>query len=80
MDVVRVLLELGAKFDVSEPERNPLFGAIYGGHAQVAKLLIDSGIDTTVKYSGKNMTNMDALAFARQFGRAEIVQLLKDPA
>ena len=76
LEVVRCLIERGASLDVSEPERNPLFGAIYGGHTAVAKLLIDSGIDTSVKYSGENMTNMDALAFAKEWGRSDIVEML----
>lgn len=57
--------------------RNPLFGAIHGGHTDVAKLLIESGIDTAANYTGENMTNMDALAFAKEWGRSEIVALLE---
>ena len=34
-DTVKYLLSCGAKLDVSEPERNPLFSAIYGGHPAV---------------------------------------------
>ncbi len=80
LEIVRRLLELGAMLDVSEPERNPLFGAIYGGHTQVAKLLIDNGIDISVKYTGENMTNIDALAFAKEWGRTDIVALLEAKA
>lgn len=76
VDVVRYLLSEGATIDVSQPERNPLFGAIYGGHTAVAKLLIDKGIDTHVKYTGGSMKEMDALAFAKEWGRNDIVDLL----
>jgi hypothetical protein len=76
LDIVRYLLSQRAEMDVSEPERNPLFGAIHGGHTVIAKLLIDSGIDTHVKYSGERMKDMDALAFAREWGREEIIALL----
>ncbi len=76
LESVQCLLNHGAKLDVSNSVGNPLFGAIYGGHTEVARLLIDSGIDTTVKYSGENMTNMDALAFAKEWGRSEIVDML----
>ena len=76
LEVVRYLLSRGAELDVSEPERNPLFGAIQEGRADIAKLLIDSGIDTHVKYTGENMNGMDALAFAREWGRSDIVDLL----
>lgn len=76
-NVVSYLLENGATFDVSEPTRNPLFGAISGGHTEVATLLIDNGIDISVKYTGESMTNMDALAFAREWGSSDIVALLE---
>lgn len=75
-DIVEYLLDQNATMDISEPERNPLFGAIHWGHADIAKLLIDRGIDTKVTYSGKNMKDMDALAFAREWGRMDIVNLL----
>lgn len=64
--------------DVSDPERNPLFGAIYGGHIEIVRLLIDQGIDTHVKYTGKSMKNMDALAFARERGQMDIAALLAE--
>jgi ankyrin repeat protein len=76
LDVVQYLLGRGAALDVSEPERNPLFGAIYGGHTAIAKLLVDSGIDTKISYTGEWMKNMDALAFAREWGRTDIAELL----
>ena len=76
LGIVEYLLSQGAELDLTEPERNPLFGAIHGGHTSVAKLLIDRGINTDVKYSGDVMKEMDALQFARQWGRSEIVELL----
>lgn len=76
IEVVRYLLSAGAEMDVSDPTRNPLFGAIYGGHIDVAKLLIESGIDTQIKYTGDRMKNMDALGFAREQGQNEIADLL----
>ena len=66
------------RWDVSEPTRNPLFGAIHGGHTAIAKLLIDNGIDTSVSYTGENMTGIDAMAFAREWGRSDIVELLEE--
>ncbi len=74
--VVRFLLEAGAFMDVSEPDRNPLFSAIHGGHSIVANTLIKAGIDFGVSYSGERMKNMDALAFAREWGRTDIAELL----
>ena len=76
VDVIEYLLSKGAIMDVGEPNRNPLFAAIYGGHTAVAKLLIEKGIDTKLKYSGESMKNMDALAFAKEWGRTDIIDLL----
>ncbi|MFJ5772511.1 suppressor of fused domain protein [Psychrobacillus sp. NPDC093180] len=78
IDVVRYLLAYGAELDVSEPERNPLFGAISNGHVEIANLLIESGIDTDIKYSGESKKNMDALTFAKEQGQEEIMKLLED--
>lgn len=77
-EIVLYLLSKGATMDVSEPNRNPLFGAIYSGQAEIARILIENGIDTTVKYTGDSMKNMDALAFAKEWGRTEIIELLQE--
>jgi ankyrin repeat protein len=74
--IVRLLIEVGAELDVSEPERNPLFGAIYGGHLDVVKLLIERGSDYRVRYTGESMKDMDAVAFARERGHLEIARYL----
>lgn len=76
LEVVRCLLAHGATMDLREPIWNPLFSAIRGGHTHVAKLLIESGVDTEIKYSGENMRDMDALSFARHWGRTDIAALL----
>ena len=62
--------------DTSDPRFNPLFAAIYGGHFDIAKVLIEKGIDTKVKYSGSCMKDMNARAFATERGETEIAQLL----
>ena len=81
VDVVQLLIASGAMLDTSTSVRNPLFAAIVGGnsdaHTKVAKLLIDSGIDTAVRYP--NLENVSALEFAQQYGRAEVATLL-DPS
>ena len=64
--VVRCLLDAGAEMDVSESLKNPLFGAIYGGHLEVVKMLVERGINYRVKYNGESMKDMDAEAFARE--------------
>jgi ankyrin repeat protein len=76
-EVVRYLLSQGAALNTHEPDENPLFAAITGGNPEVIKLLLESGIDATVKYNGKNMKNMDALAFACEYGKTEIANILR---
>jgi ankyrin repeat protein len=76
LDVVRYLLQAGAVLDTTEPEQNPLFGAIYGGNLEVVKLLLAHGIDAKVRYTGPNMNGMDAIAFARERGQMEIAAYL----
>ena len=75
--VVRNLLASGGYLDTSEPERNPLFGAIFGGHKDVVELLLESGIDAAVRYTGQFMKNMDAVAFADERGQQEIAALIR---
>ena len=79
VEIARYLLSAGATLDVSNSVRNPLLSAIVGGlsdsHTAVAKLLIDAGIDTTIRYP--NLDNMDAFEYAREWGRSEIVALLE---
>ncbi len=76
IDIVTYLLSIGVKFDLSEPFKNPLFGAIYNNHLHIVKALVEHGIDAKVKYTGKTMKNMDALAYARELGRKDIVDYL----
>lgn len=77
VEIVRYLLSEGANKDLSDPEKNPLFSAIYCGNLEIAKLLLESGIDISVKYSGESMNEMDALAFAKERGQTAIVDLLE---
>lgn len=79
VDIVNFLIGSGATLDVSDSVRNPLLSAIVEGvsesHTAVAKLLIDAGIDTTIRYP--NLHNMDALEYAKEWGRSDIVALLQ---
>lgn len=77
-DIVEYLIECGAKLNIEEPDQNPLFSAIYGSHVDIVKLLIDKGIDISIKYSGENMKNMDAYNFAIERGELEIANLIKE--
>lgn len=75
--VATFLRDAGAILDSSEPERNPLFGAIYQGHVAMVQWLVKSGIDHRVAYTGTYMSEMDALAFAQERGQSEIANFLE---
>lgn len=49
IEVVQYLLSCGAVMNTTDPRFNPLFSAIYGGHPDIARLLIEKGIDTKVR-------------------------------
>lgn len=72
LEIVRLLVENGARIDVSAPERNPLFAAVYGDHSIVVQYLIDKGVDPTIQYNGR-----DAKAFAKEWGRASSLHVLE---
>lgn len=78
LEIAEFLISCGGKMDIEEPNHNPLFGAIYGGHTEMARLLIDKGIDISVRYNGPNMKDMDALAFAIEWGRSDIASLIRE--
>ena len=54
-----------------------MFGAVLAGSSEMVRLLVKRGIDYTVKYSGENMHEMDACAFAKERGQTEISKYLK---
>lgn len=77
INIVEFLFENGAILDVSDPTRNPLFSAIYGGHLDIVKYLVENGIDSTVRYTGDTMKDMGAYEFAIERGQLEIAEYIK---
>ncbi|EOO18446.1 ankyrin repeat domain-containing protein [Bacillus cereus] len=75
--IVEYLFDNGAILDVSDPNRNPLFAAIYGGHLDIVKFLIKNGLDINIKYTEKTMKDMGAYEFAIERGQTEIAEYLK---
>jgi uncharacterized protein len=73
---VRYLLDHGSEMDTSKSVRNPLFGAIIGKSLEVVRLLLERGIDATVRYRSDTMTDMDATAFALFRGEKEIARVI----
>ncbi len=78
LGVVQHLLSEGSDLDISSAQANPLFGAIQGGHFEIAKVLLESGIDPAVKYSVAEKGEVDAAQFAEGYGQLEILKLLRD--
>lgn len=78
IDIVKLLIDNGALLDTSTFARNPLFAAIYNNHTDVAKFLIDKGIDLTVTYPIGSIDKCDAHEYARQYGCSEIVKYIEE--
>jgi uncharacterized protein len=76
LDVVRLLLDAGSVFDTAVSVQNPLFSAIVGRSPEIVGLLLERGIDATVRYNSKTMTNMDAVAFALMQGETECARII----
>lgn len=66
---LRWLLERGVTLDTDASVRNPLFAAIVRQSAECVQILLDAGIDATVRYTSPTMEDMDAMAFALFRGR-----------
>ncbi|WP_283750432.1 ankyrin repeat domain-containing protein [Bacillus cereus] len=77
LHIAEYLIKHQVEIDTSEPDRNPLFAAIYSSHFEIVKLLVMNGIDITIKYSGNNMKEMDAYTFAIERGEMKIAEYLK---
>lgn len=76
-DIAKYLINHNIEIDISEPDRNPLFAAIYNGHFEMVKLLVENHINISITYSGENTKEMDAYEFAIERGRIEIAEYLK---
>ena len=77
LDIVEYLINHNVEIDTSEPDRNPLFAAIYGGDFEIVELLVETNIDISIKYSGESMKEMNAYAFAIERGQIKIAEYLK---
>ena len=89
-ELVRLLLDHGAILDTDESIRNPLFGAIAAqaqlrkdhipeeNHIAIVRMLLDAGIDASVRYNTDTMIDLDAMGFAEIHGRQDIAQMLAE--
>ncbi|MCG7874406.1 MAG: ankyrin repeat domain-containing protein [Candidatus Thiodiazotropha lotti] len=74
--VVEFLLKNGAILDTTLSIQNPLFASIIGRSPRIARLLLEAGIDYTVRYNSQTMKNMDAISFALMRGEDECAKLI----
>lgn len=75
--MIELLYNSGTVFDVSEAAKNPLFGAIYGGHYNVVQFLVEHGIDIEKYYPIGELDKVDACEYAKQLGQTEIESYLR---
>ena len=78
LEIVKLIYSYGAVLDVSDTKRNILFCSITEGYDDIAKFAIDHGIDITAKYDIGEIQDCDAMEYARQYGRTEIYNYLKE--
>jgi uncharacterized protein len=76
IQVVEFFLNNGAELDVSNSIRNPLFAAIVGRSLEIVEKLLDTGIDSKVRYDSETMSNMDAIAFALLRGEHDCARMI----
>ncbi|WP_291837809.1 ankyrin repeat domain-containing protein [Brevundimonas sp.] len=76
-EIVDLLLGLGVPLDTSTSEGNPLFRAVLARSEEVARALLDAGIDTTPRYKlGSIGETVDAVAFAMLHGARDLARLI----
>ena len=72
IDVVRVLLDHGAKVNTIDKMKTPLNSACFGGHLDIMRLLLEHGADVDVGDDSGDLVSH----IASKAGQAEIIQLL----
>ncbi len=65
-ECVRYLINNGSVLDTSDTTCNPLLNAIIGGSIKVVEILLDAGIDASVKYPHEKNTGAVAFALVRE--------------
>lgn len=76
VEIVQYLLQRGAQMDTSRPNRNPLFHAISKNHSDVAASLLLGGLNPHVTYRTPGGALRNALSYAKDCRRTEVVDLL----
>ncbi|RYG12565.1 MAG: hypothetical protein EON92_07960 [Burkholderiales bacterium] len=74
--VAELLLKAGAVMDTATSVQNPMFAAVVGRSPQIVRLVLQGGIDPTVRYNSTTMNEMDAVAFSLMQGEAECARII----
>lgn len=75
-EIAKVLLDSNSDMDTDLSVRNPLFAAIVARSPDIVRLLLERGIDPTVRYNSDTMKDMDAVAFALMQGEQECAEMI----
>lgn len=75
-EMVRFLLDRGAT--LYEKNVTPLLSAIYGDQPEMVKFLIDAGTDPHLVYTLADGSPINALGYARMYGRPMIERMLEE--
>lgn len=75
-NVAEFLLKNDAVLDTAKSIQNPLFASIIGRSPEITRLLLEAGIDCTVRYNTQTMENMDAISFALMRGENECAKII----
>lgn len=94
LGIVRLMLARGAAIGSKTSITNPLYACISGSamdthpvhgsgnpptdRLEIAKLLLDAGLDPALRYDLQAYGEMDALTFAWMFGRKDIARLIAE--
>lgn len=78
IEMIKFLRKKGFEYDLSSTDANPLFRAIAADQVEMVKYLVDTGIDVTVDYSDDADQTWDAVQFASEYGKIEIVKILQE--
>ena len=76
LEAVEFLLNRGATLDTEVSVQNPLFSAIVGRSPRIVNLLLEAGMNCSVRYNSPTMKNIDAIAFALMRGEKECARAI----
>ena len=77
LDIIKILMEKGARIEIDHILKNPLFNAILQKNTEIVSYFLTQDIDITIKYN-LSYGEVDALKFAKIWSTSEIVSLIEN--